>query len=140
MTGVSMNFSTSAKLTISSNLAAISARRMPRMAPLRKMFSRPVSSGWKPVPTSSRLPTRPRISARPVVGSVIRDRILSSVVLPAPLRPMMPTTSPGAISNETSRRAQIDAVSVSGRARPSERSRPTRDSRSEPKERCSPSR
>ena len=30
------------------------------------MFSRPVSSGLKPVPTSSRLPTRPRISARPV--------------------------------------------------------------------------
>ena len=29
---------------------AISARFMPRMAPLRKMFSRPVSSGWKPVP------------------------------------------------------------------------------------------
>ena len=32
---------------------------IPRMAPLRKMFSRPVSSGWKPVPTSSRLATRP---------------------------------------------------------------------------------
>ena len=30
------------------------------------MFSRPVSSGWKPVPTSSRLPTRPWISTRPV--------------------------------------------------------------------------
>ncbi len=27
------------------------------------MFSRPVSSGWKPVPTSSSEPTRPRISA-----------------------------------------------------------------------------
>ena len=45
------------------------------------MFSRPVSSGWKPVPTSSRLATRPRISARPLVGSVIRERILSSVRL-----------------------------------------------------------
>ena len=40
-------------------LAADLRRRMPRMAPFRKMFSRPVSSGWKPVPTSSRLPTRP---------------------------------------------------------------------------------
>ena len=39
----------------------ISARLMPRMAPFRKMFSRPVSSGWKPVPTSSRLATRPLI-------------------------------------------------------------------------------
>ena len=38
---------------------------MPRIAPLRKTFSRPVSSGWKPVPTSSRLPTRPRMTARP---------------------------------------------------------------------------
>ena len=33
-------------------LAAISRRRMPRIAPLRKTFSRPVSSGWKPEPTS----------------------------------------------------------------------------------------
>ena len=30
-----------------------------------------------------------------LVGSVMRERILSSVDLPAPLRPMMPTTSPG---------------------------------------------
>ena len=29
----------------------------------------------------------------PWVGSVIRDRIFSSVVLPAPLRPMIPTNS-----------------------------------------------
>jgi hypothetical protein len=73
-------FSTSAKATISSNLRVISARVMPRMAPLRKMFSRPVSSGWKPVPTSRRLATRPRISMRPLVGSVMRERILSRVL------------------------------------------------------------
>ncbi len=31
-----------------------------------------------------------------VIGrNVMRDRILSSVLLPAPLRPMTPTTSPG---------------------------------------------
>ncbi len=71
------------------------------------MFSRPVSSWWKPVPTSSRLPTRPWISALPVVGSVMRERILSSVLLPAPLRPMMPTTSPASTSKLTSFRAQI---------------------------------
>ena len=35
---------------------------MPSIVPLRKMFSRPVSSGWKPVPTSRRLATRPRKS------------------------------------------------------------------------------
>ena len=62
-TGVSRNCSTPENSTISSNLRTISLRRMPRIAPFRKMFSRPVSSGWKPVPTSSRLPTRPVTSA-----------------------------------------------------------------------------
>jgi hypothetical protein len=38
--------------------------------------------------------TRPRRMARPSVGSVMRERILSSVLLPAPFRPTMPTTSP----------------------------------------------
>ena len=33
--------------------------------------------------------------ARPDVGSVIRLRIFSRVDLPAPLRPIIPTTSPG---------------------------------------------
>src|SRR5271157_5042895 len=70
------------------------------------MFSRPVSSGWNPVPTSSRLPTRPWTSTSPSVGSVIRERIFSSVLFPAPLRPMIPTTSPGRTSNDTSFNAQ----------------------------------
>ncbi len=39
-------------------------------------------SGWKPVPTSSRLLTLPKISARPPVCPVIRERILSSVLFP----------------------------------------------------------
>src|SRR4030095_6685672 len=47
------------------------------------------------------------MSARPVVGSVMRERILSSVDLPAPLRPMTPTTSPGGTSKLTSFKAQI---------------------------------
>ena len=42
----------------------------------------------------------------PAVGSVIRLRIFSRVLLPAPLRPMMPTTSPCWTSKETSLRAQ----------------------------------
>ena len=77
------------------------------------MFSRPVNSGWKPVPTSSRLPTRPFSSTRPFVGSVIRDRIFSSVLLPAPLRPMIPTTSPGCTSKDTSSSAQKSSVPAS---------------------------
>ena len=43
----------------------------------------------------------------------MRERILSSVVFPAPLRPMMPTTSPGSTSNEKSFSAHMvwfDAV------------------------------
>src|SRR5919198_4044066 len=80
---------------------------MPRIAPFRKTFSRPVSSGWKPVPTSRRLPTRPVTSAWPRVGSVIRERTRRSVVLPAPFRPMIPSTSPSRTSKETSSSAQM---------------------------------
>src|SRR5215831_10995051 len=47
------------------------------------------------------------MSPLPLVGSVMRERILSSVDLPAPLRPMTPTTSPGATSKLTSFSAQI---------------------------------
>jgi len=71
------------------------------------MFSRPVSSGWKPVPTSKRLPRRPFIIARPLVGSVIRESNFKSVLFPAPFLPMIPTTSPCFTSKETSFRAQM---------------------------------
>ena len=57
------------------------------------------------MPTSSRLPTRPPSSIRPVVGAVIRLMILSRVLFPAPLRPMIPTTSPQFTSKVTSWRA-----------------------------------
>ena len=67
------------------------AASCPRIAPFRKMFSRPVSSGWKPVPTSSSVPTRPCSSMRPVGRLVIRASTFSSVLLPAPFGPMMPT-------------------------------------------------
>ena len=80
---------------------------MPRIAPLRKIFSRPVSSGWKPVPTSNKLAMRPRISTRPAVGGMIRLQIFRRVDFPDPLRPMMPTTTPAATSKETSFSAQI---------------------------------
>ena len=44
------------------------------------------------------------------------DRILSRVLLPAPLRPMMPTTSPRLTSKETSRNAQnsVEGCAVEG--------------------------
>ena len=65
--------------------------------------------------------------ARPRVGVVMRDRILSSVLLPAPLRPMMPTTSPRVISNETSSSAQMWALAAALRR--------TNGARDEPRER-----
>ena len=105
-TGVSRNVSTPEKSTISSNFASISPRFIPRIAPFMKMFSRPVSSGWNPVPTSSSDPVRPSITARPSDGSVIRVRIFSNVDFPAPLCPTMPTVSPGCTSNDTFRSAQ----------------------------------
>src|SRR5215204_524247 len=112
-----MKRSTSANATISSNLRSISRRRMPRIAPFRKMFSRPVRSPWKPVPTSSSEPTRPRMTASPSVGSVMRERIFSSVVLPAPLRPMIPSTSPRGTSKLTWSSAQIESRAGRGRRR-----------------------
>src|SRR4029450_1902326 len=129
-----MNFSTPEKSTISSKRRRTSARVMPRMAPFRNTFSRPVSSGWKPVPTSSRLATRPLIESRPSLGSVMRDRILSSVVLPAPLWPMMLTTSPRLISKSTSRSAQNSStVSPSTMARPCSMSVPLRNALRKPR-------
>src|SRR5574340_996774 len=107
-----MKASTSAKATISSNLRAISRRDIPRMAPLRYTLSRPVSSGWNPVPTSSNPQKRPVMTARPFVGSVTRERIFSRVLLPEPLLPITPNTSPFLISNDTSRSAQ--RLSVAG--------------------------
>jgi hypothetical protein len=40
----------------------------------------------------------PPASTVPVVGRVVPAIILSRVLLPAPLMPMMPTASPGAMS------------------------------------------
>ena len=85
---------------------------MPRIEPFRKMFSLPVNSGWNPVPTSSNEPTRPRSSIRPRVGAVTRVRILSSVDLPAPLGPTMPSASPCGTSNEMSSRASNNVYLV----------------------------
>src|SRR5213594_3682747 len=78
----------------------------PEYGAIEKNILRPLNSGWKPVPTSSRLPTWPWISACPSVGSVIRERTFSSVLFPAPFRPITPTTSPRLISKEMSFNAQ----------------------------------
>ncbi len=71
------------------------------------MFSRPVKSGWKPAPSSSSEPTEPATASLPLVGLKMPASRRRRVVLPEPFRPMMPIDSPGSISNETSRSAQI---------------------------------
>src|ERR1051325_5028280 len=101
------------------------------------MFSRPVNSGWKPVPTSNKLPTRPYSLMFPVVGSTMRERTFNRVDLPAPLRPMMPTTSPGFTSKLTSfnaHKAALPLPSPAGRRVKGARRALTRASRKVPYE------
>ncbi len=57
--------------------------------------------------------SNPRSRTRPVLGSVMRESIFSSVDLPAPLRPTMPMTSPRSISNDTSRNLRYPRRRVS---------------------------
>ena len=91
----------------SSNLRAISA---PRHAEDRAVQDRcsPVRSarGGNPVPTSRSAATRPREVAEPSVGSVMRERILSSVLFRNRCARSIPNTSPRRTSNDTSRSAQ----------------------------------
>ena len=97
---------------------------MPRTAPLRMTFSRPVSSGWNPVPTSRSDPTRPRMSARSLEGRVMRAMIFSIVVLPAPLRPISPSGLSLAQLNEMSLSAQNRYRGSSRRFFPTKRAAP----------------
>src|ERR1039458_8641968 len=113
LTDVSRNCSTPEKSTISSNFRLISALVMPRIAPLRKTFSRPVSSGWNPVPTSNRDAMRPLTFTSPLAGAVTRERIFSNVLLPAPFRPIIPKISPCLTEKETSRKAQKSSENFS---------------------------
>src|SRR5581483_4066872 len=56
---------------------------------------------------------RARNTTRPSVGSVIREITFSRVLLPAPLRPMIPTTSPSFTLKETPFSAQKFSRSLS---------------------------
>ena len=78
---------------------------------ISKMFSFAVISGWKPVPTSSRLAILPFTPIFPTVGAVMLLMSLSRVLLPLPLAPMIPTTSPFPIFKEMSFRAHTYSLS-----------------------------
>ena len=60
------------------------------MMPLMKTFSRPEISGWKPAPSSISAEMRPFTVTVPRVGRVMPATHFSIVLLPDPLRPMMP--------------------------------------------------
>ena len=77
------------------------------MAPLRKMFSRPVRSGWNPVPTSNKLAIRPFTFMLPVVGAVTLANYFSNVDFPAPFLPIIPSISPCFTSKFISFNAQM---------------------------------
>ncbi len=73
---------------------------------MRKTFSLPVSSGWKPVPSSSIGQTRPSTLAVPWVGLSTPAMIPSKVLFPEPFGPTRPTASPRPTLNDTSLSAQ----------------------------------
>jgi hypothetical protein len=106
VTGWSMNSPMSAKAAISSKRAAVCSRVSPEIAALRNTFSRPVNCGLKPDPSSSSAVTRPFTSTEPSVAAWVPTMRCSSVDLPEPFLPTMPTVSPRRTSKDTSRRAQ----------------------------------
>src|SRR5918996_3383840 len=101
-----MNSSSSAKATISSKYRSVSWRDSPRIEAFRYTFSRPVSSGWTPAPSSRSAAIRPWVTTRPSVGRRMPPMTFRSVVFPDPLAPTSPQVFPSGTSNPTSRRAQ----------------------------------
>ena len=108
---MSRNFSTSAKATISSNLRRDLRARHAEDRAVQVDVLAAGQLGMKAGADfeQARDAAAERRRGRSV-GSVMRLRIFSSVLLPAPLRPMMPTTSPGSTSNDTSRSAQKSSI------------------------------
>src|SRR5581483_5998530 len=75
------------------------------------MFSRPERSVSKPVVIVSRVGLNPSVWIVPKSGRMIPASVRSSVLLPEPLRPITPRTSPSRTAKLTSRIAQnFDSV------------------------------
>src|SRR5215210_1189987 len=79
---------------------------MPRIRPFSIMFSRPVNSALNPAPSANSATSRPFTSTVPSVGCRMPETMLRRVLLPAPLRPMIPRVVPGSTSRFMSLRAQ----------------------------------
>src|SRR3954451_11852433 len=104
---MSMKSSSSAKATMSSYFSASCPRLRPAARPPSTTLSRPDSFLLKPTPRASSVLTRPWISTRPSLGGRMPAIVRTSVDLPAPLAPTMPSTSPCGTSKETFRPASI---------------------------------
>ena len=75
------------------------------MYPFKKIFSRPESSESNPAPNSIKGETVPLTVTFPFEGFIIPDIILSNVLFPEPLSPIIPITSPLKISKFISLKA-----------------------------------
>ena len=100
----------SANSTMASNLRLVSFSVMPRIAALRKTFSRPVSWGWKPAPVAISPAIRPRVRTVPESGFITPLIILSRVLLPEPLSPIRPMDSPCSTVKDTSLTARKSSL------------------------------
>ena len=93
LTGRSIYSSNSAKSMMLDSICNICFMLKPSSRHLYRIFSLPVSAGIMPERGVS-MPTLPVITARPSVGAMIPAIILVNVVLPEPLSPTRPITSP----------------------------------------------
>src|SRR5262245_38500896 len=74
-------------------------------SPPSLMFPRPVIDSLKPTPTDSSAEIRPRTVTWPLSGARMPARVRNSVDLPAPFRPITPSTLPFGTVKDTSRSA-----------------------------------
>src|SRR5215218_11287322 len=114
---MSMNSSSSANATMSSYFSASCERLSPAARPPSTTLSRPDRFLLKPTPSASSVLTRPLTSIRPLVGGRMPAIVRTSVDLPAPFAPTIPSTVPCGIENETSLTASTSRTTFSPRPR-----------------------
>ena len=118
-----MKRSTSANSTISSNLLLDLGASHAEDRAVQEDVLAPGQLGVEARADLEQRPDAPvEVAPCPSSGSVMRERILSSVLLPAPLRPMMPTTSPSRdVERDVAQRPEalrrVDASSRADRSR-----------------------
>src|SRR5829696_5891867 len=112
---MSMNSPSSANLTISSYFSSSLSRSSPAARPPRRTLSAPDRFLLKPTPSASSVLTRPNTSIRPRVGGRMPATVRTSVDLPAPLAPTIPSTVPFGTSNDMCLTASISRTTRSPR-------------------------